>query len=397
MSALNVGAGTGYSDVSPKQVVRTSNGRVYLIAPNCDSYPCTASSQTLRIYRSNTTEIPTAFVRQDSAHEPSDVGCVGMAIDGADLIHIAWQDRNGASNSRIRYNTFNTSTNLWGTAENCDGDLGTPIDGGQGDQFCAIALDSNGVPHVAFLYDDGTRRRLAYRNRSGGTWSARTTTIDDNTYTGNRKAWHPNIAFDTNGRRVFAWEVGAFNGDTDGQLCVRVMDTDDSLGTRVDLGAATAKVGIDQSTALLCNGQIHLAYILGGAVGNEFIRYYYATEAKSPSFTANHPTNIDTHNPSIAYGGPGKLRIYCHGSESPNDDSLYYLEGTGGAGGWSARTLVATGEFDASVSSRWSQYFWSRREMLDIVFWDQNYPNDLYYNVDQVGTPPRPLFCGMSA
>lgn len=394
-TTLNVGAGTGYSDVSPKQVVRTSANRAYLVAIDCASYPCTASGQTVRVYKANATGVPASFARQDSANEPADAGVVGCAIDGSDNIHLAWYDRNGGSNSRIRYAVFATSTDTWGTKEIVDADLGASLpDGGQGDQMVTIALDGNGVPHVAYLYHDGTRRRLAYRHRIGGTWSSLTNGIDDNTYTGNRKAWHPNLAFDTSGRRVFAWSVGAFNGDVDGQQCVRVMDTDDSLGTRVDVGTATAKVGIDQSTSLLCTGTIHVTWILGtvGGGNDEYVRYAYATESKNPSFSTNHPANADTHNPSLGPGASGAIRIYGHGSEGgAGDDNLYYWEGAGGAGAWSGRTAYASGTFDSSVSTRWAQSFYTNPTHLDTVFWDQDYPNDLYYSVDVVAEPPPPI------
>jgi hypothetical protein len=381
--AIKVGAATGYTDVSPKQVVRTSGNIAYLIATNCDSYPCTSPSQTVRVWKGNSAGVPTTFTRKDSAREPSDTSSVAAAIDGSDTIHIVWQDRNGASNTRIRYSTFNTTTDLWGTPEDVEGNVGAAEDSGQGDSFVALALDANGKPHVAYLFHDGTRRRLAYKNRVSGGWSARTF-IDDNAYGTNEKAWVPNIAFDTAGRRVFAWLTGAFNGETDGVIRVRVMDLDGTLGTRADVSTATAKVGIDQSTSLLCDGKIHIAWILGGAPGNEFVRYASATESKNPTFVANHPANADTHNPSIAPGGAGTIRIYGHGSESPNNDSIFYWEGTGGGGAWSARTLYATGSFDASVSARWSQYFHNHPLTLDIAYWDQNYPNDLYYGADVI-------------
>ncbi len=165
-------------------------------------------------------------------------------------------------------------------------------------------------------------------------------------------------------------------------MCVRVMSTGGSLGTRSDLGAATAKVGIDQSTSLYCDGRIHLCYILGGSVGNEDIRYYYATEADSPTFTANHPSSFDTHNPSPG-PGPSGVRIYCHGSESPNNDSIYTIDGAGGSGSWGTPTVYSTGQFDASVSVRWAQYFMASSTVRDVVYWDQDYPNDLYYGTDQ--------------
>jgi hypothetical protein len=385
--AIRVGPGSGYTDVSTKQIVRTSSNVVYLVATNCAAYPCTQSSQTVRVWKGNGTGASTSFSRQDAAHEPADAASVASAIDAADVIHIVWQDRNGASNTRIRYATFNTATNVWGPAEDVESNVGAAPDAGQGDSFVALALDAIGRPHVAFLFHDGTRRRLAYKNRVSGSWGGRTL-IDDNAYGSNEKAWVPNIAFDTAGRRVFAWLTGAFNEDRNGVIRVRVMDTDGTLGVRADVSAATAKVGIDQSTSLLCNGQIHIAWILGGASGSEFVRYAFATEGKNPVFTANHPGSADTHNPSLGPGPAGKIRIYGHGSESPNDESLYYWEGSGGAGPWSGRNAYATGTFDSSVSTRWSQYFHAFPLTLDVAFWDQDYPNDLYYGVDVFGAPP---------
>jgi hypothetical protein len=381
--AVRVGPATGYSDVSPKQVVRTSGNVPYLVATNCDSYPCTSASQTVRVWRGNSTNVPTAFSRMDAGHEPGDAGSVAAAIDGNDTIHILWQDRNGASSTRIRYNTFNTTAGLWGTPEVVEASVGSAEDGGQGDSFVALAVDANGQAHAAYLFHDGTRRRLAYKNRVSGSWNARTL-IDNNSYGTNEKAWVPNIAFDTAGRRVFAWMTGAFNEDRNGVIRVRVMDTDDTLGTRADVSTATAKVGIDQSTSLLANGTLHIAWIAGGTPGNEFVRYAFAPQGKNPTFTANNPANGDTHNPSIGPGTSGGIRIYGHGSESTDDNSLYYWEGTGGSGGWSVRRPYSTGSFDSSVSTRWSQYFHRFPLTLDVVYWDQNYPNDLYYGADVV-------------
>jgi hypothetical protein len=393
--AIRVGTSSGYSDVAPKQIVRTSANVAYVVATNCDSYPCLSSSQTVRVWKGDVAGVPNAFTRLDSAHEPGDAGSVAAAIDGSDAIHIVWQDRNGPSNTRIRYNIFSTATGLWGAVEEVEPNVGTAEDIGQGDSFVAVALDANSKPHVAYLYHDGTRRRLAYRNRVSGAWNSRTL-IDDNAYVANEKAWLPNIAFDTTGRRVFAWLTGAFNDDRNGVIRIRVMDIDDTLGARADVSPAVAKVGIDQSTSLLCDGRIHIAWILGGTSGNEFVRYASAPEAKNPTFVANNPTNADTHDPSLGLAGTGKVRIYGHGSEASNDDSLYYWEGTGGNGAWSTRTAYSSGAFDSSVSTRWSQYFHNYPLTLDIVYWDQNYPNNLYYGTDVVGgtivpAPPTDL------
>jgi hypothetical protein len=386
LHAIPVGAASGYTDVSPKQIVRTSDNFVYIVATNCDAYPCMQSSQTVRVWKADSPGAATSFSRLDSAHEPVDAGSVAAAIDATDTIHIVWQDRNGASNTRIRYATFRTSLGTWGTQESLETNVSTASDTGQGDHFVALALDANGKPHVTFLYYDGARRRVAYRHRVSGLWSVRTF-IDNNTYGPTEQAWLPNIAFDSAGRRVFAWLTGGLNGDSNGVIRVRVMDTDGTFGVRADVSTATAKVGIDQSTSLLCDGRIHITWILGAAAGGEFVRYAYAAEGKNPVFTANHPADAATHNPSLGPGPDGTIRIYGPGSEAPNDDSLYYWEGTGGAGSWSGRNPYSDGAFDSSVSTRWSQYFFAYPQTLDIAYWNQNYPNDLYYGADGATLP----------
>jgi hypothetical protein len=407
--AMNWGGG-GYTDVSPKQVVRTSGNIAYLIATNCDNYPCVDASQTVRVWKADSVGVPSTFTRQDSAHEPVNTGAAAAAIDASDTIHIVWQQRSGGVTQSIMYTTFNTATGLWGTAfQAVETGLGSAQDIGQGDSFMALALDANGKPHVAYLYWDGAMRHVGYKNRVSGSWSARTT-IDDNVYNGNEKAWLPNIAFDTSGRRVFAWLTGAFNEDTNGSIRVRVMDIDGTLGTRADVSLNNSKVGIDQGTSLLCNGMIHIAWILNGPPSTTFVQYAYAPEGKNPTFTLNNPAgdaqspSPDTHDPSLGLGGPGKIRIYGHGSTpagggtaNSDNENLYYWEGTGGGGTWSARLpYVLGGSHDASVSTRWSQYFYNYPLTLDVDYWDDNYPNILYYGADVIAGCPAATVAPLS-
>src|SRR5512139_419833 len=79
-AVAQVAVGPGYTDVSPHQLVRTTGDRLYIAASTCDSYPCTASSQTVRMWRGTQTGLPTAFTRVDAAREPADSGTVSLAI-----------------------------------------------------------------------------------------------------------------------------------------------------------------------------------------------------------------------------------------------------------------------------------------------------------------------------
>ncbi|HWQ11197.1 MAG TPA: hypothetical protein VNL77_00270 [Roseiflexaceae bacterium] len=109
--------GAGYTDVSPKQLVRTSEDRLYVFASNCESYPCVAASQTLRAYRADSTGLPGALSRMSAAHEPSGVAQWAVAIDGNDLIHVVYTHRtaNQEAITALRYVTFNPATGTWDT------------------------------------------------------------------------------------------------------------------------------------------------------------------------------------------------------------------------------------------------------------------------------------------
>ena len=60
---FQIEVGDGYTDVSPKQLVRTSTNRLYVVASNCESFPCIQISQSLRVYRASTTGIPAGAMR----------------------------------------------------------------------------------------------------------------------------------------------------------------------------------------------------------------------------------------------------------------------------------------------------------------------------------------------
>jgi hypothetical protein len=382
----NISVGAGYTDVSPKQVVRTSEaggGRLYVFAANCEAYPCDQTSQTLRAYRANVVGLPVSFTRPDAAHEPGGIAGWAVAIDGSDVVHVVWSERtsNGATTASIKYRKYFTATDLWDTTTETIAATGT--DGiGQGVQDVAVALDVNGIPHVVYLKGMGTARRMYYNHRIGGTWASETSVDNTVTYTGNQRAWHPNLVFDTNNGRVFTWERGSFNGDTDGTIFVRTRSDAGSWGSAVDLstGNGGARVIIDQSTSMVVSSdnRYHLVFI----TTNDYWRYCYSDNL-GVNWTFNNPGggSYVSHNPSLGYNG-STLRIFGHGVPvAPPDGyagNVYAFSGNGGAGAWSSATLLATGQYDASVNTRWAQYFHSYPATTDIAYWDYNYPNNLF-------------------
>ena len=384
----NIPVGPGYTDVSPKQIVRTSTNRLYVAASTCDSYPCTDIAQKLHMYQASSIGIPIGFKHVAANAEPGAIAGWAIAIDGNNRIHVAWTDRTSSSSmiNRLRYTTFDTATNTWsGSIETIDGALDVSLDGGgQGMQSVALALDANAVPHIVYLRKStsDTERHIYYRNRISGSWSTATRLDDTIDYGANQKAWHPNLAFDTAGRILAVWERGSFNRDNDGTIFGRVRETNGTWQAAVNIsGSNAARVTIDQSTSLVItpDNHYHIAWISSPA---DYIRYQYSSNL-GQSWSFNNPAGGTqaTHNPSLGYTN-GKLRIYGHGTPQPQPDDqgddLFYFETSGDSAAWGTWTKIVTGNYDSSVNTRWSQYFHAFPNTVDIAYWDENYPNQLF-------------------
>jgi hypothetical protein len=379
----NVGA--GYTDVSPKQLVRTSGDRLYVFASNCDSYPCDAVSQTLRAYRADRTGVPGGFSRMSAANEPAGVAQWAVALDGSDLIHVVYTRRttNAGEITAVRYVTFDPATDTWGAPEDIDaGAFG--YSSGQGDQTVGLALDGGGKPHAVYLRSDGTRRRMVYRNRVSGSWSA-AELVDDQPFASNEKIWHPNIVFDRAGRRVYAFVKGTFNDAPDGEVFVRVRETSGAWNATANVsGENAALTSIDQSTSMVItpDNRYHITWINASPVPMQKVIRYAYSENQGGAWTRNDPASGTqaTHNPSLGLAG-GRLRIYGHGTPNAGNHGqhLYYFEGDGGAAAWGGWTQIVAGtNYDSSVNTRWAQYFFNSPTTVDIAFWNDIYPNDLY-------------------
>lgn len=382
----NILVGDGYSDVSPKQIVRTSGNRVYIGIPYCGTYPDFTTNgldQSLRIFRADSTGVPTGFTRKDSSNEPTAIMGNAIAIDGSDVIHVVWAARSSSNLTHyLRYAQFNTSTDTWGSVTTIASDLDYD-DIGQGDQSVALALDASGNCHVVYLGTAGSgilsNRRVYYRNNVGGSWSSATQIDTGVTYTGSYKAWHPNIAFDTGGNILVVWAVGQFNGSGDTTIYSRIYTG--SWGSTVQASAETTlETGIDQSTSILITSDntYYLTYILHSTTNSQkYIRCRVSTNG-GVSWSSNSPINQATHNPVLGLAG-NKVRIFGHGTPdaSNHGENLYYFELSGG--NWGSWTQFAAGtNYDSSINTRWSQYFFNHPDWLDIVYWNDNYPNVAY-------------------
>lgn len=397
-TSRDVNIGAGYTDVSPKQLVRTKANRLYICLVNCESYPGDGVSNHIMMYKGNADGIPTSYSEQDSASRPSGgIAQWGCAIDQNDIIHVVYNTRAsaGANVTDTRYITYNTWTDTWGTSESIDNTVNWSAGGGnQGHQSVAIALDAAGKPHVVFLKTDGTRARCAYSNKVTGSWST-PVTVDTQSFAANEKIWHPNIAFDNAGRIIVLWLKGTFNDTADGTIYCRVREAGQAGAWRTSVqisATAGALTSIDQSTSIFvtADNRYHTTYINASTTpGSKYIRYRYSDDL-GDTWTANDPASGTqaTHNPVLGDGANGTIRIYAHGTPDGSNvgENLYYFEGDGGSSTWGSWTLILAGvEWECSVNTRWAMYHHSNMNYLDIAFWDFNYPNIAHVGVEYLG------------
>ncbi|MFC1649692.1 hypothetical protein ACFL2C_03215 [Patescibacteria group bacterium] len=146
---------------SAKSIVRTSSGNYYAFV---DDGP-------LEVWKSSDGYV---WEQQDSGTSVPTNNFYSVAIDSNDVIHVITQF--GLAN--VRYYKFLTDTDAWdttlasGTYEDIRSSLSVSY-------TTRIAVDSNNVPHVVYLIDDGTYY-AEYNNRVGGTWESAANAPDIN-------------------------------------------------------------------------------------------------------------------------------------------------------------------------------------------------------------------------
>lgn len=169
-----------------KNLVRTSSGIPYIVLNNF-------ADDDLRVYKGNSAT-PTSFSEQDASNAPSTSSAangepkVSCAIDSSDIIHIVYFYQANSKTTWIRYITFNTSTDSWGSSENA-----ATVDGDESNIFYMenfdIAVDGNDVPHIVFndavAIMGSVYYNAHYANRVGGSWNSAVKINGNDTATNN--------------------------------------------------------------------------------------------------------------------------------------------------------------------------------------------------------------------
>lgn len=154
------------SDLSnPRQIVRTSTGRIYYLGGNAGR--TTSWDGWLEVHASGDGSSWNKESTRDQWYLSSDIG---VSIDSKNILHVISYDWNHHP-YYVRYNTADSSTAslAWDGYELLEATKTSDIG------KCAMAVDANGKPHVVYQSLESSKGKtyytLTYANRVGTAWS----------------------------------------------------------------------------------------------------------------------------------------------------------------------------------------------------------------------------------
>lgn len=160
-----VRVGLGVVASSSRQIARTEDGYVYIAAVDGPRGQAEESRNAtfLRMYKSTTAGIPTAFREMDRAHHARIGGKHtfsggDLRLDRRGLIHLAYYR---TSDGATLYRMFNTTTERWERAATVvttfNGHAGNASYDSRGQVMNSIALDRDGIPYITVVGAEGVK------------------------------------------------------------------------------------------------------------------------------------------------------------------------------------------------------------------------------------------------
>lgn len=363
-----IGLGPGFVNNFNHALVRTAADRLYILVNNDNAAQASQGPGYLRMLRATTPGLPTAFEELDPSHRPrsggqrSAISDAAIAIDGAGLVHVVYQDRDGSGDGtpQIMYVSFDTASDTWAMPEIV---RAPATDSPRGYGGVALALDRAGTPVLVYAH----ARQLYEQRRLSGQWSAPAQISDTDD-----EAQHPAIAFGPDDRLHIAWfrrggdELRYRSRAATGQL--------DPASQSIVRYTRTTLNDVDQGPALTvtADGTLWCAYL----DGDEHTRVRRLSAAGW--IDAGPSAAVYAHAPTIAAVQNDLWLLLGH------DDQIDYAALHRPAGSsWSQKQLLESGTFDGSANARWSWFFNGPSPILDTLFFDegntQGFQAQLYY------------------
>jgi hypothetical protein len=371
--------GTGYVDANTRQVVRTTEGVVYVFAADDTEQRTASGPGVARAWKGNVPGIPTAFAEVDGSHRPTAgtaanvIVDVDARLDRTGIVQLAYVDETDAT---LYYRTFSTIDDTWGPATTLATGINVP-DGffknlKRSAGAVSIALDAKDVPHVVY----GSRGTLFYTSRSDGTWSAPQVVSDG------RRPTHPQLAFGRDGMLHLSWLEN--DADEPEVLYSRlprngvwqppeVVDASDVQDN------ATGDQG--PSIAVTSSGEPYVLWI--SPRGSSGVRIKYRDHATNQWVADPLPDNLYTHAPQI-YTQDNDVYAFLGHDSLVRFGYEYHLRGRPW-GPYVPLTTEAEGRLDGAASVRWDPLHETNRNVIDTTFFDEDIADDgaflsrLYY------------------
>jgi hypothetical protein len=304
----------GAMPLGARQVVRTSGGTLYAVLDK---------GTVLEVWSSSN---GSSWTKQDTGTTVTVASGteISAAIDGSNVIHMVYR----TAAAVIKYRTFATGTNLFGTEETV---------GASNSTVGSLAVDSNNIPHVAYFNAAGSA--INYKNRIGGAWGSIITvapltgssvvvsdiTIDEDNL--------PEVAWTEATANTVNVAVGNLNNAT--SFTANTVDAT----TVVTSGTGSASIAIDSS------GNTWVTYVDADNSVDTFKR----TDGSETSSWATGWTEFDSgvsgKEPSMAIDG---TTVYVFYQDTGND--VAYNKYTGS---WAGSTVLQTGTFQ-DIKAKWS-------------------------------------------
>ncbi|HZS24751.1 MAG TPA: Ig-like domain-containing protein [Gaiellaceae bacterium] len=363
--------GPGYTDASDREIVRTSDDRVYLFLADDTAQRKGIGPGVIHAYRADQTGIPTSFSEVDAAHAPSATGsshvleAPDVRLDRNGIVHLVYINN---MSRNVVYQTFSTVTDTWGPTE-AVGTNAAPITSfllREGD--ATLVLGNDDVPRIVY----STGSSLVYRSRAGGTWSAPVTVASGGT------PIHPQLACGLDGTLYLAWLQDGTSPTIDYASlapggtwsAVEQVASSDVLDNSDD----------DQGPSIVVTsaGVPYVLYVSAAKTwtnGADYgaIRVKYRTSSGWTFDTL--PTDVLTHTPQI-YEQNGDLYAFLG-----HDTNIFYGYLWQPAGGsWSPYTMLFNGTtVDGAATVRWDPQRETNAAVIDTAFYDEDINDDKTY------------------
>lgn len=333
---------------------------------------------------------PGAFFGLDIAGRPRSAGRYinpAIAIDSAGIIHIAYMDDNGAAPS-VRYVTFNTATGAFSGDVAIVADLGN--DATASGLTCAVAVDSNDKPHIAYVGSPAnmgsTYYTVWYANKTGGAWS---TPVQVYGAAAQRNSHAPDIVIDGDNKPCISFWYQELTGMPNGFFVAGQGNANNATGF-------TLKELVYAGTVTFPNSSMAV-----DSSGNHLVAFFDTLTVRLHKHNYGDPwTTWQSYIDTGAVSGSFSLvangaDLYLFYENESKDICYRTYTGTWGSGSLSAEVVLEAGTFntvkakfgfwvdndsEGSIVTSESPYVRRSAVTIDYVFLDEIATPDLWFS-----------------